>query len=231
MKLQLFLGVIMLVMPLHNNSGGHQFEPCNDKVLSRALSPNGKLVLTTYHRECKWNVLTVAAVQKPAGRISSSGEAVCYLTSWDGRHPVEAVWKADDTILISTTDRLERLEFGDSKESCAGIKVNYSVQFRNERQQTNDPEVISKIRKTLSEVGPCIDSFYKAAYPTNDPSGEVNKLVDRGEHRSSVELLLGYTADAGCALSPATYDTIGELSDTFDLKPSYVESVKRLVMR
>jgi hypothetical protein len=151
--------------------------------------------------------------------------------SWGDRHPVEASWKSGDAIFISTTDRLQKFDFQGSNESCAGIKVNYGVQFRNERQQTDDPEVVSKIRKVLSEVGPCINGFYKAANPANDPVGYMNELADRGEQRSAVESILGYTSDAACPLSPATYDTLGELSETFDLKPGYLESVTPLIRR
>jgi hypothetical protein len=89
--------------------------------------------------------------------------------------------------------------------------------------------LISKIRKVLAEVRSCIDRYYKAGYPTNDPVGEVNKLIDRGEKRSAVELLFGYTADASCPLSPATYDSFKELSQMFYLKPGYLESVTPLV--
>jgi hypothetical protein len=89
--------------------------------------------------------------------------------------------------------------------------------------------LISKIRIVLAEVRSCIDRYYKAGYPTNDPVGEVNKLIDRGEKRSAVELLFGYTADASCPLSTATYDSFKELSQRFHLKPGYLESVTPLV--
>ena|SRR5215475_2438311 len=221
--------IFLLVALLLRNSCGHLADPCDDKLLQRLPSPDGKLVLSTYHRECSHTVLTTAAVEQPPGFWGTSGEVVCYVMSWSGRHPVDAVWKTGDSIFISTTDRLERFDFGDSKKSCAGIKFDYSVEFRNEQQQTNDPEVISKMRRVLSEVGACIDRYYKAGYPTNDPVGEVNKLIERGEHRSAAELLFGYTADAKCPLSPATYNLFRELSQTFDLKPGYLEAVTPLV--
>lgn len=91
--------------------------------------------------------------------------------------------------------------------------------------------MIAKIRKVLFEVGPCINGYYKSANTTNDPVVYMNELVDRGEHRSAVELILGYTSDAACPISPATYDTLRELSENFDLKPGYLERVKPLVGR
>jgi len=224
------VSLIILVVAIALCYGcAHIFDPCGNKLLKRLPSPDGKLVLSTYHRECPSTILTTAAVEQPPGFWGSRGEVVCYLMSWSGRHPIDAAWTTDDSILISTTDRLERFDFGDSKKSCAGIKVDYRVEFRNEQQQTNDPEVISKMRRVLSEVGACIDRYYKAGYPTNDPVGEVNKLIERGEHRSAAELLFGYTADAKCPLSPATYNLFRELSQTFDLKPGYLEAVTPLV--
>lgn len=206
-------------------------DPCDDKLLKRVPSPDGSLILATYHRECRSKVYTMATLEKPAGFSRSRGEVVCHLMLWGDRHPVEAVWKAGDAILIGTTDRLEKIDFPEPKESCAGVNVSYSVQFRNERQQTDDPEVISKIRKVLSEVGPCVDDFYRAANPSNGPAGDMGELVNRGEHRSAVELILAYTSDAACPISPATYDSLKELSETFDLKPRYLESVTPLIRR
>lgn len=209
----------------------HMTDPCEDWLLKRVPSPGGNLVLATYHRECPSKVYTTAAVEKPAGFLRSRGEVVCHLMAWGDRHPVEAVWEDGNTVSISTTDRLEKSDFRDPQVSCAGIKVNYGVRFREERQEADDPEVVNRIRGVLSEVGPCINAYYKAGHPHNDPAGDMNKLIDKGEHRSTVELLLGYTSDAACPLSPATYESLRELSENFDLKPGYLERVKRLVRR
>lgn len=231
MKSRLHLRIITVALLLPAIGCAHMHDPCDDKLLNRVPSPDGSLILATYHRECPSKVYTVATLEKPAGFLRSRGEVVCYLMSWGDRHPVEAVWEAGDTVFISTTDRLEKIDFPESKESCAGVKIKYGVQFRNERQQSDDPVVIAKIRKVLSEVGPCVNNFYRAANPTNAPAGYMDELINRGEHRSAVELLLGYTSDAGCPISPATYDTLEELSEVFDLKPGYLERVKPLIRR
>lgn len=208
-------------------------DPCDNKLLKRIPSPDGRLVLATYHRECRSKVYTMATLEKPGAFLGSEGEVICYVMQWGDRHPVEAVWKGANTIFISTTDRLERFDFYDSKESCADIKVTYGVQFRNEQQTTDDPAVIAKIRQVLSEIGPCIHKYYNDANDTNTdgPVAYMNELIDKGEHRSTVELLLGYTSSASCAISPGTYESLKELSETFDLKPGYLESVKPLIKR
>lgn len=231
MKFQLHLSVIIVALLLPTFGCAHMSDPCDNKLLHQVPSPDGNLMLATYHRECRSKVYTVATVEKPAGFLRSRGEVVCYLMSWGDRHPVEAVWKTGDTIFISTTDRLEQVDVHDSKESCSGIKVNYDVRFRNERQQTDDSEVIAKIRNVLSDVGPCVNDFYKAANSANDPVGYMNELVNRGEHRSTVELILGYTSDAACPISPGTYDSLKELSETFELKTGYLERVTHLIRR
>jgi len=197
--------------------------------LKRITSPDGKLVLATYHRECPSIVYTTAAVEKPMGFWDSKPEEICNVMSWLGEHPIDAEWKSGNTIFIRTTDRLERFDFEGSKHSCDRFKVEYSVQFRNEQPDTDDPEVISQMKKILEGVGPCIDRYYKAGYPTNDPVGRVNELIDKREHRSAAELVFGYTADARCPLSPATYQSFKELSETFDLKPGYLQSLTPLV--
>lgn len=231
MKSRLRRSVIIAALLLQTNGCAHMSDPCDDKLLKRVPSPDGSLILATYHRECPSKVYTVATLEKPATSLRSGGEVVCNLMSWGDRHPVEAVWETGDTIFISTTDRLEKIDFPEAKESCAGVKVSYGVQFLNEQQQTDDPEVIARIRKVLSEVGPCVNNFYKAANPANDPAGDMNELINKGEHRSAVELLLAYTSDAACPISPATYDSLKELSETFDLKPRYLERVKPLIRR
>jgi len=229
MKLQFTLAIIAAAFLSSSPGSAHLSDPCSNKILTQTPSPDGKLILVTYHRECRWTVLTGADIEKAGKRGGASGEVVCYVASWGGRHPIEALWKNRNRITISTTDRLEQLDFHESKESCGSIKISYDVQFRNERQDTSDPAVISKIRRVLAETEPCITKYYQAAYATNDPAKYVSGLIDKGEHRSAVELILGYTYSASCPISPATFDSFKELSDSFDLKPDYLESVVPLV--
>ena len=206
-------------------------DPCDNKLLKRIPSPDGNLILATYHRECSSKVYTMATVEKPSGFLQSRGEVVCQVMLWGDRHPVEAEWKDANNIFISTLDRLQKFDFEGSKESCGSIKIDYGVQFRNEQQKTDNSDVISKMKKALSDIEPCITSYYKAAYSGNDPAGYVNKLINNGEHRSAVENILGYAEGAGCPISPATYDNFKELSDTFDLKPMYLERVASFIKR
>jgi len=222
----IFLAVILLPI----SGCAHWSDPCDDKLLQRIPSPDGSLVLSIYERKCRSMIYTTAALEKPAGFLAKRGEVVCYVMAWSGgRYAVNAGWKDGNNISIGTPDRLEKMDFYDSKESCAGIKISYHVQFRNEEQTTEDPEAIAKLSKALSEVAPCINKFYQAAYAGNDPAGEVSKLIEKGEHRSALENLLGYTHDASCAITPETYQSLKELSETFDLKPGYLERVKPLV--
>ena len=228
MRLPLILAVLAAALMLSFGCA-HMSDPCKNNLLKRLPSPDGTLVLSIYDRQCRSADITMASIEKPPGFLGSRGEVVCYVMSWGGKHPVEAEWKDGNNISIGTPDRLERIDFSDPKESCNGIKISYHVQFRNEEQSTEDPEVIAKLRKALSDVAQCINKFYQAAYAGNDPAGEVSKLIDKGEHRSALENLLGYTQDASCPISPETYQSLKELSETFDLKPGYLERVKPLV--
>jgi hypothetical protein len=229
MRSRRILAILVLTLVLQLSGCAHLYNSCDDKLLKRVPSPDGKLVLSTYYHNCRHAVYTTAALEKPPGFLESRGEIDCYLMSWFGRYSVDASWTSGNAILISTKDRLEIADFNEPKTSCGGVKITYKVQFRTEVQSTNDPQALAKLKNVLADVGSCIDAFYKAAYPTNDPVGEVNKLIDRGEHRSALELLLGYTSDASCAISPATYNSFKELSEIFDLKPGYLKGISNLV--
>jgi hypothetical protein len=121
MKSQLSL-IFILITLLLRNSCGHLRDPCDDKLLNRVPSPNGKLVLSTYHRECSYAVLTTAAVEQPPGFWGSRGEVVCYLVSWSGRHSIDAAWQSADSIFISTIDRLESLSLETQKNRARGLR-------------------------------------------------------------------------------------------------------------
>ena len=131
--------------------------------------------------------------------------------SWRDKYAVEATWQGTNAITISTTDRVEKADVQDSTESCEGITVSYSVQFRNEQQRTEDAAVLSRMRKVLSDVQPCIDGYYKSANSPDGPVVHMNQLIQKGEHRSAVQDMLSYTGDAACPLSAATYDSFSQL--------------------
>ncbi len=204
-------------------------DPCKNKLLKRIPSPDGTQVLSIYDRQCPQTVITMVTLERPPAFLEKSGENLCYVTQWSGSHPVAATWKDANKILISTTDRLQKSDFYESKETCNGIKIEYTIQFRNETQKTDDPEVIAKIRKALADIEPCITKYYQAAYAKNDPAGEVRKMIDSEQHRSAVENIMGYAYSASCPITPETYQTFKELSETFDLKPGYLERVAPLV--
>jgi hypothetical protein len=208
----------------------HMTDPCDDKPLARVPSPDGTLVLTTYHRECRSNFMTVAAVEKPAGQFVSSGDVVCHVMAWRDRHPIDAEWKGNNSISLRTTDRLEQADVQYSKDSCAGISVTYSLQFRDERQAAADAEVLGRLKQVVADLGPCIQDYYKGN-PADGPVAYMHTLITRGEHRSALESLLGYAAHAGCPLSASTYDALNGLSQAFDLKPGHLAGVASQVKR
>lgn len=227
MKSRVNLFIVATVFLLLTFGCAHMSDPCDNKLLKRIASPDGNLVLVTYHRECSSKVYTMAALEKPGGFLQTKGEVVCYIMSWGDRHPIEAEWKGKNNIFLSTPDRLQKFDFEGSKESCGDIKINYKVQFRNEQQKTDNADVVSKIRKALSDIEPCITSYYKS----DNVARDVSKMINNGEHRSAVENILGHAYSAGCPISSVTYGTLKELSDTFDLKPQYLERVTPLLKR
>src|SRR5687768_9941759 len=102
MKAQFNLSLITGALLLFTFGCAHMSDPCDDKLLTRVPSPDGKLILATYHRECPSKIYTTAFVEKPGGFLRPKGEVICNLMSWGGRHPVETVWKDKNNIYIST---------------------------------------------------------------------------------------------------------------------------------
>jgi hypothetical protein len=217
--------IFILSLVVFGSSCAHMSDPCENKPLQRFRSPDGTLTLATYHRECASKTYTSAAIEKNPGFLQTRGEVVCHVMSWGDRVSIEAEWKNETEVFISTADRLEKFDFGESKESCGVIKIKYRVEFRNEEQKATDSKVISKLEKALAYVSPCIHKVYKSANPNNDVVADLNKMIRNGEHRSAVENILGYAHDANCPISPETYSLFKELSDIFDLKPKYLELV------
>jgi hypothetical protein len=222
---------IAVTLLLTSAGCAHMTDPCKNTLLERLPSPDGTLVLSTYHRECRTETLTTAHVEKPAQPPSGSGELVCSLISWGDKYPVKAAWQSKEAIAISTTERVEKSDVRDSKESCGSIKVSYSIQFRNEQQRTDDEAVLARMREMLAEIGPCIDAAYGSTNDPDSPTRQMQKLIERQEHRSMVGNLFGYLDFAACPLSAETYARLSELSSAFDLKPGYLQSAAPLVKR
>ncbi|MBY0496411.1 MAG: hypothetical protein K2Y23_19555 [Cyanobacteria bacterium] len=85
--------------------------------------------------------------------------------SWGDKLPVDAIWKSNNEIAISTIDRVEKFDVQDSKAACGSIKVNYHFQFRNEQQRTEDEAVLTKMHAALADVAPCLDQLTRASVP------------------------------------------------------------------
>jgi hypothetical protein len=210
----------------------HWSDPCNNKTIKKITSPDGNLELVTYYRECSSKTYTAARIEKPADFLRKDGEVFCYLNAWGDRHPIVATWVDGNNVLIKTSDALEAIDLSSPvPESCGNIKIKYEYPMRNETQTADDDATVQMIREALSDLGPCIDRFYQAANPNNNPSGEINRMIANGEHRSAVEWILGQGRDAKCPIKPATFEKLTRLSAIFDLKPGYLEGVKDLVIR
>lgn len=202
---------------------------CEDELLTKLPSKDGSLVLVTYHRHCSSAEYTDVRLEKPAGYFQTKGEVTCYISSWRGQHPIEAIWESENSILLRTTDALEQFDLGDLKTNCQGIKLRYEYKLRNEDQVAKDPSVVPKIRKALADTGSCINAYYKSANENNDIVANINSMIDNDEHRSAVENIFGYVYSANCQISRSTFENLEELSNTFDLKSGYLERVRPLV--
>src|SRR5438045_3134023 len=86
MKLQFTLAIIAAAFLSFSPGSAHLSDPCINKLLSQTPSPDGKLILATYHRECRWTVLTVANVEKPR-TPSGVQRRSCLLPDVVGRPP------------------------------------------------------------------------------------------------------------------------------------------------
>jgi hypothetical protein len=110
---------------------------CDDTLLKRVPSPNGKLVIVIYNRSCSGGtgLYTYAEVEDPSvitiwplGRHSEAGFLV---TLAGGYHHLDVRWVDDKHIEVSSTDELDKdYSISSQHDTCNDMAVTYSFKFK-----------------------------------------------------------------------------------------------------
>ena len=198
-----------LILGLAASASGHS-EPvgagglqCRDTFIRRVPSPDGKLAVYLYYRDCTSVSYTYAEMRTAPTATRPDGDEVCQLTTLRGRLKViEAVWKDDKHVEIRSPDLLAwDLGVSSQHDSCHDIQIAYDLNIEEAPPDfSDDPKVEAAIRKALEQSAPCLT--------TREGPGVLEMFycrLDRCEHRSAVSLLLMHLHNYKCPVSQETY--------------------------
>ena len=227
------LGLFLVCLALMAGSCRDPMEHahCDDTLLKRVPSPNGKLVIVIYNRSCSGNPSsTYAEVEDPAvwtiwprGRHSE----VCFLVTISGRyHQLDALWQDGRHIEISSTDEIDgAYDHISSQPTCDDIAVAYDFKFKPPPTQlAPDKETVAAIREAIKQSQSCIDEKFGSGH-----SNYLRSLVDDKQHRRALELLCTNLEVEKCTISKETYALLERAATRMAISRSYLENLKPLV--
>ena len=203
---------------------------CDDTVVKRVLSPDGKLVIMIYNRSCSGGtgLYTYAEVEDPSVWFSwPRHPEVCFLvTLAGGYHQLDAVWKDGKHIDVSSTDDLDQdFSISSQHHTCNDIAVTYNFKFKPPPiQEAPDKETVAAIREAINRSEVCIDEKFGAGH-----SNYLRSLVDHKQHREALELLCTNLWVDKCPVSRETYALLERAGKKMDIAGSYLENLKPLV--
>src|SRR2546427_1643136 len=203
---------------------------CDDTVVKRVLSPDSKLVIVIYNRSCSGGtgLYTYAEVEDPSVWFSwPRHPEVCFLvTLAGGYHQMDAAWKDDKQIDISSADELDKdFAISSQHDTCNDIAVTYNFKFKPPPiQEAPDPETVAAIREAIKRSVDCIDEKLGAGH-----SDHLRLLVDDKQHRYALELLCTNLDIARCPISKETYALLEVAGTKMGIGSNYLENLKPLV--
>ena len=205
---------------------------CDDTLLKRVPSPNGKLVIAIYNRSCSGGtgLYTYAEVEDPSvwtiwpqGRHSE----VCFLvTLAGGYHQLDARWVDDKHIEVSSTDELDQdYSISSQHDTCNEMAVAYNFKFKPPPiQEAPDKESVAAIREAIDQTEGCINEKFAP-----DHADYLRSLLDDQQHRQALELLCTNLEVGKCPISKETYVLLERAATTMAISKSYLENLKPLV--
>ena len=145
-SLKLLLVCLALIAGSCRDPMGHAH--CDDTLVKRVPSPDGKLVIAIYNRSCSGGtgLYTYAEVEDPSVWFSwPNHPEVCFLvTLAGGYHQLDAVWKDGRHIEVSSTDELEKdYNISSQHDTCNEMAVAYHFKFKPPPIQQTSPAFIS----------------------------------------------------------------------------------------
>jgi len=205
---------------------------CEDTLLKRIPSPDGKLVIVIYNRSCSagTGLYTYAEVEDPASWIiwpRQRHPEVCFLvTLAGGYHQLDARWLDGKTIVVSSTDELEKdYSISSQHDACDEMAVAYNFKFKPPPiQEAPDQPTVAAIREAIKQSESCIDEKFGSGH-----ADYLRSLVDDKQHRQALELLCTNLEVEKCPISKETYALLERAGTKMAISQSYLESLKPLV--
>lgn len=112
---------------------------CDDTLVKRVKSPDGTLVVAIYDRSCSRGAsfFTYAEVERPA--IWGRGETVCYVITFLKSHKIDAQWKDNKHLAITSSEEIweDELEPRSSINGlCTEPEITYDLQLKRRTPST-----------------------------------------------------------------------------------------------
>ncbi len=204
---------------------------CDDTLLKRVPSPNGKLVIVIYNRTCNRGVtfFTYADVEDATVWFSwPRHPVVCFLVSHaNSPHQLDAVWRDGNHIDVSSPDELDKYDVGLPEHTCKDIDIEvvYNFKFKSPPvQEAPDKETVAAIREAIKQSESCIDQKFGSGH-----ADYLRSLVDDKQHRQALELLCTNLEVEKCPISKETYALLERAATRMAISRSYLENLKPLV--
>ena len=204
---------------------------CDDTLLKRVPSPNGKLVIVIYNRTCNRGVtfFTYADVEDATVWFSwPRHPVVCFLVSHaDSPHQLDAAWRDGNHIDVSSPDELDRYDVALPEHTCKDIDIEvvYNFKFKPPPvQEAPDKETVAAIREAIKQSESCIDQKFGSGH-----ANYLRSLVDDKQHRQALELLCTNLEVEKCPISKETYALLERAATRMAISRSYLENLKPLV--
>lgn len=197
---------------------------CRDTFIRRVPSPDGKLAVYLYYRDCIDVSYTTAHMHTAPTATRPDGDEVCYLVTLRGRlKTIEAVWKDDKHVEIRSPDRLAwDLGVSSQQDSCNDVQIAYDLNIEPAPPDfSDDPRVEVAIRTALEQSAPCLAS---REYP--DILQMFYCSLDQCDHRGAVSLLLMHLYDYKCPVSQETFQLLKTAVRALEIDREELEQVR-----
>jgi hypothetical protein len=106
---------------------------CDDTVVKRVPSPDGKLDIVISNRSCSGGsgLYSSAKVEEVGGWLWRSTLEHCFLvTLAGGYHHLDATWLDQKHIEVTSSDELDGNSISSEQETCNDISVSYSFKAK-----------------------------------------------------------------------------------------------------
>lgn len=232
MKTSLTLLLICLALIVGSGCDPMEHAHCDDTLLKKVPSPDGKLVIAIYNRSCSGGtgLYTYAEVEDPSVWFSWPRHAeVCFLvTLAGGYHQMDAVWKDNKHIEVSSADELDQergYNISSQHEMCNDIAVTYNFKVKPlPPEQAPDAQTAAIISEILKQTEGCITAEFGSEH-----AEYLRSEFEAGRQRHALGLLCTNLWVEKCPVSKGTYALFETAAPKMSIEESCLKNLKPLV--